>query len=253
MLKVFLAQDFYYLQTQGISTQAHAQIAHQISLVEPGHMLEWDGNPGTGAYFPSSMPHLLRSDGVLHTFLLNPVHARARLLSRSHDRSCGFEPTIELRRKLSRLPFQPTDSFQLTCILNELTDLLLPEESPEEPLDARIAETLAYIDELETMRVAAGELAEQLALSESRFLHLFKDEMQLTVRKYLMWRRAVEGAILVVRGASITEAAHVTGFSDSAHFARVFKQIFGLTLSSALARQPPPLLVVGHPGDPAEA
>lgn len=245
MLRVFLGKNFYYFQSRGISTQVHSQIAHQISVVEPGHTLTWDGHDGVGCYFPSSVPHVLASDGILHTFLLNPVHARARILSRCHEASCGFDPGDELRETLAALPFQESDTPTLSNCLVRLTDLLIPESVPDEPLDERIAEALAYIDELETKRVAAGELAEQLSLSESRFLHLFKEEMQMTVRKYLMWRRTLDGAIMVVRGASITQAAHATGFTDSAHFARVFKQIFGLTLSSALDRKPAPVLVVG--------
>ena len=246
MLKVFLGKNFYYFQSRGISTQVHSQIAHQISVVEPGHNLTWDGHHGVGCYFPSSVPHVLASDGILHTFLLNPVHARARILSRCHEVSCGFDPGDEIRETLASLPFEASDTTTLSGSLVRLTDLLIPESVPDEPLDARIAEALNYIDELETKRVAAGELAEQLSLSESRFLHLFKEEMQMTVRKYLMWRRTLDGAIMVVRGASITEAAHATGFTDSAHFARVFKQIFGLTLSSALDRKPAPVLVVGE-------
>ncbi|MCA9777912.1 MAG: helix-turn-helix transcriptional regulator [Candidatus Eremiobacteraeota bacterium] len=246
MLKVFLGKDFYYFQSRGISTQVHNQIAHQISVVGPGDTLTWDGHDGVGCYFPSSVPHELGSEGTLHTFLLNPVHARSRLLSRCHEASCGFDPGNETREMLANLAFQPSDTRLLSDCLVELTSLLMTENVVEEPLDERIAEALAYIDELETKRVAAGELAEQLSLSESRFLHLFKEEMQMTVRKYLMWRRTMDGAIMVVRGASITEAAHATGFTDSAHFARVFKQIFGLTLSSALDRQPPPILVVGE-------
>jgi AraC-like DNA-binding protein len=245
MLKVFLAKDFYYLQSLGFSTEPHHQIAHQISVAEPGHTLQWDGNDDVGAYFPSSVPHGLSSDGVLHTFLLNPVHRGARKLSRCYQEPCGFEPSDSLRGTLASLAFQPSDGPTINRCLGELISLLVTDDARDEPLDERIAEAINYIDDLETKRVAAGELAEQIALSESRFLHLFKEEMQLTVRKYLMWRRAVDGALLVVGGASITKAAHSTGFTDSAHFARVFKQIFGLTLSSALGRDPRPVLVVG--------
>jgi AraC-like DNA-binding protein len=246
MLRIFLAKDFYYIQSKGIATQPHSQIAHQISLVGPGDTLKWDGNEDVGAYFPSSIPHELSSQDVLHTFLLNPVHRGARKLSLCHNASCGFQPDDEIRKTLSGLRFESSDSPVLTRVLNELVSSLLIDDIQDEPLDARIAEAIDYIDDLETKRVAAGELAEQIALSESRFLHLFKSEMQLTVRKYLMWRRAVDCAILVVGGSSITEAAHATGFTDSAHFANVFKQNFGLSLSSALGQDSRPVLIVGE-------
>ena len=246
MVKIFLAKDFYYIQSKDIATQPHSQIAHQISLVGPGGVLNWDGNEDVGAYFPSSIQHELSSEDVLHTFLLNPVHRGARKLNLCHRASCGFQPDDDIRKTLTDLRFESSDGPIVTRVLNELISLLLIEDVPDEPLDERIAEAIGYIDELETKRVAAGELAEQIALSESRFLHLFKSEMQLTVRKYLMWRRAVDCAILVVGGSSITEAAHATGFTDSAHFANVFKQNFGLSLSSALGQDSRPVLVVGE-------
>ena len=68
--------------------------------------------------------------------------------------------------------------------------------------------------------------------------------MKVTLRGYLMWRRCVEGGILVAKGVSITEAAHNAGFTDSAHFSRVFKKLFGITLSSALQERIP-VLVIG--------
>lgn len=247
MLKVFLARNFYYFQSRGVSTDRHIQVAQQISVVEPGHRLLWDGQDGVGCFFPSSVPHTLSSDGILHTFLLNPAHVDARKLSRCHEVSCSFEPSKLHRQKLAALVFTASERSTIAECLNEFVSNLLDGEVPHEPMDERIAEALEYIDELETKRVAAGELAEQIALSESRFLHLFKEEMQMTVRKYLMWRRVIDAAIMVVAGeASITEAAHSTGFTDSAHFARVFKQIFGLTLTTVLDRDPPPVLVVGE-------
>ena len=57
-------------------------------------------------------------------------------------------------------------------------------------------------------------------------------------------RRCVEGGVLVAKGVSITEAAHNAGFTDSAHFSRVFKKLFGITLSSALQERMP-VLVIG--------
>ena len=246
MIKIFLAKDFYYVQSLGVSTQSHSQIAHQISLVGPDGKLRCDGEEGVGAYFPSSIPHELSSEDLLHTFLLSPVHRGARRLSRCRAQPCRFRPGHDTRETLAGLKFESSDSTTLDRCLNDLISLLTTEDVPDEPLDERIADAIGYIDDLETKRVAAGELAEQIALSESRFLHLFKSETHITVRKYLMWRRAVDAALMVVQGFTITEAAHAAGFTDSAHFANVFKQIFGLTLSAAVGQEQRPVLVVGE-------
>ncbi len=79
----------------------------------------------------------------------------------------------------------------------------------------------------------AASIAQDLALSESRFLHLFKQEMNIPWRPYLLWRRLLCAANAMVKGRNATEAAHIAGFSDSAHLSRTFKKMFGLSIRQA--------------------
>ncbi|MCO7552415.1 MULTISPECIES: helix-turn-helix domain-containing protein [Pseudomonadaceae] len=48
--------------------------------------------------------------------------------------------------------------------------------------------------------------------------------------------RAVAALQLITAGQSLTGAAHAAGFSDSAHFSRTFRSLFGLDPSSALSQ-----------------
>lgn len=242
MLKIFLSKQFYYLQSSGFPVREHRHIAPQISVAQTGDVLSSGHLEGTGLFFGSEVGHAIVSGQTLHTFLINPVYQKARSLKKE---SSTFTPDKKLRARLGSLNFVAKEECVLQDALDQFLLQLNPEASTPEPLDERIAEVVAYIDELEQKRIAAGELAEQIALSESRFLHLFKEEMKMTVRKYLLWERTMDGARLVVEGKSITEAAHATGFTDSAHFARVFKQMFGVTLSLAFVKEPKATLVVG--------
>ncbi len=79
----------------------------------------------------------------------------------------------------------------------------------------------------------ASEVASQLALSESRFLHLFSDELGIAWRPYLLWRRMMCAIQAMINNSSATEAAHLAGFSDSAHLSRTFRNSFGMTIRQA--------------------
>ncbi|MFN3163646.1 MAG: helix-turn-helix transcriptional regulator [Pseudohongiellaceae bacterium] len=79
----------------------------------------------------------------------------------------------------------------------------------------------------------AADVAKDLALSEGRFLHLFKQEMGIAWRPYLLWRRLLCSVRLLNRGRSATETAYVAGFSDSAHLSRTFRKMFGLSIRDA--------------------
>ena len=74
-----------------------------------------------------------------------------------------------------------------------------------------------------------------MALSESRFLHLFSQELGITWRPYLLWRRMMCAIQAIINNSSATEAAHLAGFSDSAHLSRTFRTTFGMTITQALA------------------
>jgi len=81
---------------------------------------------------------------------------------------------------------------------------------------------------------SARDMAELACLSESRFLHLFSEQVGLPFRRYLKWKRLLEAIKAAGAGMSLTEAAHAAGFSDSAHLSRVFREMFGFAPSQIL-------------------
>ena len=108
--------------------------------------------------------------------------------------------------------------------------------APQTILDARIARLLDKLNHcigkecVKPQQWRAADIAAELNLSESRFLHLFKDTMQIPWRPYLLWRRLICAVHTLQQGKTATEAAYIAGFSDSAHLSRTFKKQFGLSL-----------------------
>ena len=79
----------------------------------------------------------------------------------------------------------------------------------------------------------ANEVAASLSLSEGRFLHLFSETMGITWRPYLLWHRMICAINALTKGACATDAAHMAGFSDSAHLSRTFRSLFGMSIREA--------------------
>ncbi|MDX2322271.1 MAG: helix-turn-helix transcriptional regulator [Moritella sp.] len=86
---------------------------------------------------------------------------------------------------------------------------------------------------LKPNRWRANAVASELAISESRFLHLFRQEMGIAWRPYLLWRRLLCAVQAIEYGKNATESAYLAGFSDSAHLSRTFHNTFGMTLRDA--------------------
>jgi AraC-like DNA-binding protein len=94
--------------------------------------------------------------------------------------------------------------------------------------DPRIQRIIAHAaSHLEQPLNLAGASA-GVHLSPSRLRHLFVEQTGLAFKTYLLWLRLVSAVQVYSEGKSLTEAAHAAGFSDSAHFSRIFKRTFGL-------------------------
>lgn len=99
-------------------------------------------------------------------------------------------------------------------------------------IDERVSQSVELIRaDLENIR-SIKEIAANVKLSESRFSHLFTENVRVPVRRYLLWMRLREAIHLLAGGGSLTEIAHEAGFSDSAHLTRTFRQMLGITPSS---------------------
>lgn len=107
-------------------------------------------------------------------------------------------------------------------------------------IDKRIKQIIRQLDKclegdcIKPKTWRAAKVASQLCLSESRFLHLFSQELGVSWRPYLLWRRMMCAVQAILNNTSATHAAHSAGFSDSAHLSRTFKNTFGMTIRQAL-------------------
>jgi AraC-like DNA-binding protein len=100
--------------------------------------------------------------------------------------------------------------------------------------DDRVEKILMYIsNNIETL-IDTKTLMEIAHLSESRMLHLFKEEMGLPIRNYILWFRLKTVLAQILNGESLTEAAYSAGFSDQAHMTRTCVKMFGIPPSQII-------------------
>jgi AraC-like DNA-binding protein len=100
-------------------------------------------------------------------------------------------------------------------------------ERPDPAGDSRIRTLLDLIPSIPDKKAPVGALAARVGISETRLMHLFKDEMGIPIRRYLLWKRLLDAIFLIKRGQALTMAAVEAGFADYAHFSRTFKGMFG--------------------------
>lgn len=101
-------------------------------------------------------------------------------------------------------------------------------------VDPRIAAAARRIRDDPATAIASAELAADAGLSQSRFLHLFRDELGTSVRRYRIWVRLVHAGTMIAAGANLTEASMKSGFASPSHLSDRFKSTFGLSASQLL-------------------
>ncbi|GAB2680130.1 AraC family transcriptional regulator [Nocardia goodfellowii] len=81
---------------------------------------------------------------------------------------------------------------------------------------------------------ALGELAARVGISGSRLSHVFTAQVGLPYAAWRRWTRLHQAFEVVRAGGSLTEAAHTSGFADSAHLTRTCRELIGITPTEAL-------------------
>lgn len=118
------------------------------------------------------------------------------------------------------------------CIAGEIADpaerlaVLLGAKAVPLERDQRIETALAaFLESAAPLNTHA--LASAFSLSPSRVAHLFRDQVGVPLRSFLLWSKLRRAFTAIAQGLSLTEAAHHAGFADSAHFSRTCLRMFG--------------------------
>lgn len=135
------------------------------------------------------------------------------------------------------LLFAEPSSFQLQALADAITAapaqadaIALAAARCRRPqtLDPRVAHCLQRIDGLLADKIPAASLAAGVRLSLSQLERLCGAQLNLSVRRLVLWRRLRLAAAEALRERSLTVAAHAAGFADSAHLSRAFRRFFGV-------------------------
>ncbi len=97
-----------------------------------------------------------------------------------------------------------------------------------EPSDPRVLAAIDRIRQRLDDVPSLDEVAAAVNLSPSRFRHLFVEQTGMPMRTYVLWRRVLRVWELLMRGETLSSAAHAAGFADSAHLSRTSRTMFGL-------------------------
>jgi AraC family transcriptional regulator len=123
---------------------------------------------------------------------------------------------------------RPLESMEVGDLIRHCVRALCAGVPPTRRLEPRIASVLTAIQESDDLRISLEAAASKVHLSPGRFTHLFKDEVGLPFKRYMLWRKVTRAMLAMGRERTLAAAAQSGDFADAAHLTRTFHQMFGI-------------------------
>lgn len=207
--QLWLASDFCLVAGSAGHTDEHTHYPHQLLIALDGEVeISVDGRC-------ERAPVVLVESNAPHAILTG-------------------QPLISLFAE--PLAFDSADLLPVCQQLGPDVDALIRclSEHARRPLPVRLANAVQRIRQLDADTLPAAVLASEAALSISQLERLFSGQLNLSVRRLVLWQRLRLALQLALSGSNLTTAAATAGFADSAHLSRSIRRHFGVRADRTL-------------------
>jgi AraC family transcriptional regulator len=214
----------------------HSHHAIQIVIAIDGDVAvkgargEW--RDGRGVIVRQDAEHSYKGKGASGAMLfVEPESSEGVWLRNALTEDITVIPDARLTACVSALRTfseQPFESMEIRDVIRHCVHSLCTGAPPSRRLDARVTKVLTAIRESDDLRMSVEDAAALAFLSPSRFAHLFKQQVGLPFRRYMLWRKLTRAMLAIGRERTIAAAAHASDFADAAHLTRTFYQMFGI-------------------------
>ncbi|HNP36226.1 MAG TPA: AraC family transcriptional regulator [Woeseiaceae bacterium] len=222
-------------RSEGI-VRAHAHHAIQIVIGldgEPAICTDGDDwQAGRGFIVLPDVRHSYDGRGAISVMLfVDPESNEGTWLRTSLTEPITFVPDARLADcapAFRTFHERPLEAMDIHDLVRHCVHALSAGVPPLRRRDPRISKSLKRINQSADLRVSLEDVATTVFLSPSRFAHLFRQQLGLPFRHYLLWRKLARAVLAIGRGESMTDAAQAADFADAAHLTRTFRRMFGI-------------------------
>lgn len=234
MTDILFEYDHILIRSEYKTPDIHSHLASHLIVGLNGNITcNICGNSfeASGVCIASDIPHTVHADtGELLLYLFDTASYYSEQISELYLKGgpyCALDDTLV--GKIRKIWQNNSD---LKYIDDTVTALCKLDRQPVKERDERITEALDYLKKLETIPEDVMEqLCRKACLSQSRFSHLFKELVGISLHRYLALDKMKKGYIYFTKTGNITDAAMYAGFDSPSHFAATCKRMFGISFS----------------------
>jgi len=210
------------------------QVVINLDVAPSSHLFSVENNliDSPGLIIAPNITHKIKSSHCLVLLIEAESHLAESLSNNYIQKANYYSIPLEFCRQIIKLFLEENFGWStLDSVLNLLdSDICL-----DRHIQPRLQKLVNWFDEVEVTSdwesVNLTAALDKIQLSQGRFLHLFSEQFGITWRQYVLWRRLLAAIKYALAGYSLTASAQQACFSDSAHFSRVFKSMFGISPS----------------------
>ncbi len=221
---------------EGIKGTPHSHHAVQVTFALDGwYRLEsgalWVDTP-VAAVAPDAR-HAITANGTVAFVYIEPESTTGRAIVRrlfAERRLTAVETALFGKlpaRLLAEFRDPSVTEARLIDIGRAIVSALAGEIEIATP-DERVSKVLSWANAHLATSVRLADAAKVAGLSPDRLRHIFVRHTGLPFRTYVLWLRLLKALEAFSHGESLTQAAHMAGFADSAHLSRTFRRTFGV-------------------------
>lgn len=231
---LFITEGFAMLSGVIYDTEFHSHHAVQISVgMEKDFIVETDSEKITSRFVilnPNFKHRLSGENGNQVLLLIEPESGFGSAIVKFLENRQSF--TIDAGDIPDSIgTILQSDEVSVSKIIVTILNFLNIDFENHVVTDPRISKIISVINCTAEKKISVKVLADKVCLSESRLQHLFKKNMGISIKYFLLWKRIIDGIHIIASGRDFTYSSHEAGFSDSAHMSRAFKEMFGIKLS----------------------
>lgn len=233
MTSTVFGYDHIMMRAEYRTPDPHSHLAVQFiaGLDGPVHcVVSGDSFDADAVFIASDVVHTAYAEtGDMLVFLFDTAGSIAEEAQKQYlcgrPYFCGDKETVEKLREIwKNNPPAQADSL--------ITQLLGLDTVGNALRDERISQVLEYLRSLdEVPEDITAQLCAKVCLSPSRLSHLFKENVGISLHRYLAMDKMRKGYIHFQKYGNITEASMRAGFDSPSHFAATCKRMFGISFS----------------------
>lgn len=209
----FLSADFKEDLSSGTLLVIPKEMYHKFHIREQNQYVRFVINFPDSEIIKDILPSAMSQIRIIKNVNVNIRH----LLNRMCDVICSSE------KESAKVFLYGTFLSLLAEIGFDISNATLPRFREKEQL---ISRCIAFIEERYTSVIHVEDIAKEMCISTPTLFQYFKNELGVSVHKYITEKRMIYARKLIYQGGNPTKIYKECGFSDYSSFYKAYKKMF---------------------------